>query len=221
MAEPKIESSFLVGLDLGQARDPTAIGVIERALMPSDRFELNDAGEPTRALQAVYRLRHLMRPQLGTSYVQIVETVAGMLSKPELVGAELVVDFTGVGAAVTDMLRKAGLNPVAVYIHGGDKVTARDGGGFNVPKRDLAGVMQMLLQTRRLHIRQSMPLAEVFMRELLNFRVKVNIATGHDSYEALREGDHDDLVLAVAMACWFGEQPEPPRGMGQTQLLPV
>jgi len=36
--------------------------------------------------------------------------------------------------------------------------------------------------------------------------VKINLATGHDSYEAWREGDHDDLVLAVAMACWTGER---------------
>jgi hypothetical protein len=36
--------------------------------------------------------------------------------------------------------------------------------------------------------------------------VKINIATGHDSYEAWREGDHDDLVLAVALACWTGER---------------
>jgi hypothetical protein len=35
---------------------------------------------------------------------------------------------------------------------------------------------------------------------------KVNIATGLDSYEAWREEDHDDLVLAVAMACWCGER---------------
>jgi hypothetical protein len=30
----------------------------------------------------------------------------------------------------------------------------------------------------------------------------VNISTAHDSYEAWREGDHDDLVLATALACW-------------------
>ena len=42
------------------------------------------------------------------------------------------------------------------------------------------------------------------MRELAQFKVKINISTGHDSYEAWREGDHDDLVLAVALACWYG-----------------
>lgn len=35
------------------------------------------------------------------------------------------------------------------------------------------------------------------------------IATGHDSYEAWRDGDHDDLVLSLAMACWFAENAEP------------
>jgi hypothetical protein len=37
----------------------------------------------------------------------------------------------------------------------------------------------------------------------------VNIATGNDSYEAWREGIHDDLVLSVALACWFAEQFKP------------
>jgi hypothetical protein len=41
-------------------------------------------------------------------------------------------------------------------------------------------------------------------RELLAFRIKVSL-NGHDSYEAWRERDHDDCVLAVALACWAGE----------------
>jgi hypothetical protein len=32
------------------------------------------------------------------------------------------------------------------------------------------------------------------------------ISTTHDFYEAWREGDHDDLVLSVALACWAGER---------------
>jgi len=27
-------------------------------------------------------------------------------------------------------------------------------------------------------------------------------ATGHEQYGSWRDGEHDDLVLAVAMACW-------------------
>ena len=42
--------------------------------------------------------------------------------------------------------------------------------------------------------------------ELQTFRVKVNALTAHESFEAWRERDHDDLVLAVACAIWWGEQ---------------
>ncbi len=38
--------------------------------------------------------------------------------------------------------------------------------------------------------------------ELLNFRRKQNVRTAHISYEHWRESDHDDLVLAAALACW-------------------
>ena len=66
----------------------------------------------------------------------------------------------------------------------------------------------MLLQSGRLKIARELEHAETLKAELLNFRVKINIATGHDSYEAWREGDHDDLVLAAAMATWKAQKPE-------------
>ena len=62
------------------------------------------------------------------------------------------------------------------------------------------------MQNSQLKIAEGLKLRETLERELQNFKVKINIATGHDSYEAWREGDHDDLVLAVAMACWCGER---------------
>ena len=32
--------------------------------------------------------------------------------------------------------------------------------------------------------------------------MKINVTSGHDSYEARREGDKDDLILSVAFATW-------------------
>jgi hypothetical protein len=40
--------------------------------------------------------------------------------------------------------------------------------------------------------------------ELLAFRAKVT-ASANETFEAWRERDHDDLVLAVATAAWVGE----------------
>jgi hypothetical protein len=52
---------------------------------------------------------------------------------------------------------------------------------------------------------------------------KVNIKTGHDSYESWRESVQDDLVLAVALGCWHAEnrpapiQPLDPMVLGWLQ----
>ena len=62
----------------------------------------------------------------------------------------------------------------------------------------------MLLQTKRLKIASALPLADVLVREMSNFRVKMT-TLGSEQFEAWRERDHDDLVLAVAMAAWMGE----------------
>ena len=43
------------------------------------------------------------------------------------------------------------------------------------------------------------------LKELLKFKVKIDPVTAHDSYGAGREGQHDDLVLATALAAWYGK----------------
>ena len=50
--------------------------------------------------------------------------------------------------------------------------------------------------------------AETLARELELFRVKVT-ASRSEVYESWRERDHDDLVLALALACWAGTRPAP------------
>lgn len=52
----------------------------------------------------------------------------------------------------------------------------------------------------------------VFATEALNFKAKISLS-GHECYAACaagdwRDGAHDDLVLAVALACWYAERRE-------------
>jgi hypothetical protein len=98
-------------------------------------------------------------------------------------------------------------------------------GGLHLPRKELVGVLQVLLQTRRLHIPRTLSEASLLVRELENFKAKVTLAGG-DTMEAWREGEHDDLVLAVALAAWVGEQAlppleEPPEDTVITRLVPV
>lgn len=152
-----------------------------------------------------YNIANLERIPLGTSYPDIVRRTGQYLERlnHEVTSPQLAIDATGVGRAVFDLFREAKYRPRAITITGGDKVS-QDRNSFRVPKRDLVGVLQRAFQTGRLKIYRELPMASVFIEELMNFRVKIS-GSGHDSYEAWREGVHDDLVLAAAIALWSAE----------------
>jgi hypothetical protein len=157
----------------------------------------------------ILALKHLQRWSLGTSYPTIVCEVGELLARPPLVdNAVLLVDATGVGRPVFDLLDQAKLNPYAITITGGSQVN-EDGTEIRVPKRDLAMAVQVLLQNRRLVFAGELPLLDVLKKELQAFEVKIDAKTAHDSYLSWREGAHDDLVLSVAMAVWYREWSNP------------
>lgn len=192
---------YFAGLDLGQASDWTALTIAERWQVRSEEHTVR-----------VYKVGHLERCR-HVPYPQIVGRVKALLAAPALKGhTTLVVDATGVGVPVCDMLRQAGIGApmVPVTITGGTETTRR-GVEYSTPKRDLVSALRVLLDARRLLIARELPEAETLTRELERFRVKVSLS-GHDSYEAWREGDHDDLVLSCALAVWYAEQQR--RGVG-------
>ena len=198
---------FYVGLDIGQSVDYTALAVVQAVR------ERNEQG----GIKSFLHLRHLERYPLRTLYPDIAEQVADLMRHPNLCpeeydpsrlryfrrAPELVVDNTGVGPAVTDLLKKKNLRFKAVTITGGDEVHAVGGGKYRVPKRDLVSALEVPFHTGRLKVAENLPLWPALKEELLNFRRKVNLRTAHDSYEHWRETDHDDLVLATALACWW------------------
>ena len=210
---------YIIGVDLAQAQDFTALCVLERS---STRTGEEDTGVtvfgPSGAARLTnptyrhrYAVRHLERLAIGTTYPAQVERVKELHDWLEGEGhkTELVVDQTGVGRPVVEMLREAKLSPVPVTITGGDAVT-RDGLEYRVPKRDLVSTVQVLLQSERLKIARELKEASTLTSELLAFKVSISLK-GHDSYGndvgPWRENPHDDLVLAVALAAWYGEQP--------------
>jgi hypothetical protein len=189
---------YLVGLDLGQTQDPTALVVTEVTEQDGERH---------------YDVRSVQRLPLRTRYPAVVAharaTVAALRTGDPAPTAYLIVDATGVGRPVVDQLGDVGASalPIPVTITGGDAVTLDERGGLRVPKRDLASSVQVVLQSKRLRIARSLPMAAELTKELTGFRVKIGLS-GHDSYEAgndWRSAPHDDLVLALAMTTWFGE----------------
>jgi hypothetical protein len=190
--------AFYVGLDLGRENDYTALAIIQK---PPKESSLH--------------LRHLERYPLGTSYPAAVDKVKALLSDARLSSADLVVDKTGVGVAVADIFSKASIEYIGVTITGGENINT-GGDGWRVPKRDLVAALEVPFHSGRLKVAEGLYLWPTLKKELLNFRRKINKKTAHDSYEHWRASDHDDLVLAAALACWWARrsQAKPAKALG-------
>lgn len=194
---------FCMGVDLGQQKDFTAIVVVERRSAPEGPDE--------------YHVRYCERLPLGTSYEAVTQHIGSLLKsfEDQKQKVVLVVDATGVGRPVIDSFREDGLAPVPVIVHGGSETTKVDG-AWHVPKRDLVAAPKVLLGKKQLKIGQGIPFADVLINETIDFQVKVNIATGHDTYEAWREGAHDDLIFALSLACWCCRRRKKPLNVSMT-----
>src|SRR5262245_46408789 len=101
---PQPDTSYFVGLDLGQRQDYTALSVIER----HGREVANPTAAQREKPSAMYLVRHLKRYELGTPYPAIVADVAATLQKEPLNQSRstLVLDATGVGTPVVDMFKR-------------------------------------------------------------------------------------------------------------------
>jgi hypothetical protein len=131
-------------------------------------------------------------------YPKIVERVREIVQCEELRGdCALAVNATGVGAPVVDMLRAArlGCDLAAVTITGGERASRA-----SVPKRDLMAGLQVLLENGQLKIGK-LKEGSRLMRELTDVTMSTSgagrVRMGADGY-----GEHDDLVIALALACW-------------------
>ncbi len=213
--------SHYVGVDLGKPSEFTALAVLEG---PKRGCGTQDVGPP------VYSLRHLHRWSPGTGYPEIVADVVALAGGCPLHGeATVLVDQTGVGRAIMDLFRRAPVpgRLVPVAITGG--TGASFDGVHYVSKVELIAVALVLLQTHRLKIARGMPDIDLLVKELDRYR-EDGIAQSGDPFAAWRDGSGDDLVLALALACWQAERQPPmrapewigpprPRGNFQARLM--
>lgn len=208
-------ANFTIACDLGQVRDYSALVVAERLQRmvgrPSlDNFD-DDAGYH---VEDVYHIVHIQRFELGTPYPAVVDSVSDLFNSGRLPRNEthLVFDRTGVGGAVADMFTEAfQRDRLGPHWPQGISLTAgfgRSGGGAGTysttaHKGDIVQRLYRLLEEGRLKLPLGLPGADQLVSELRAFRLKQNERTGNLSFEAEHESDHDDVVVALALAVWF------------------
>jgi len=205
-----------VGVDLGKTADPTAIVVCEYApvqVAPDGSWwESGGNPDPDKSWRegqpdTLYRVRAIQRQKLGTSYPVIARGVNALCQRIRTANPaaqlHVLVDQTGVGRPVVDMMREyldAGVHLTGVNFTGTawcdsaplHRLQCSMGKAYMVVR------LQTTLQKRLLHLPKGAMITDL-LAELTGFEVRTSI-TGHDTYGAFKTGEHDDLVCALGLA---------------------
>jgi hypothetical protein len=197
----------VVGVDIGQKHDPTAIAVVEHEWRTRDGREEDH-----------WLVRHLERLPLGTPYPQVsdrlTEVVGNVKERKRKIreplpwggyevrivtpSVTIYIDATGVGQPVVDEISSRGLSPIAVYFTHGDKRTEEGWSGVKLGKAWLVSRLQTLLQGGRIHLPNTQE-TQRLAQELLDYEIRVS-EDANDRYGAFKVGTHDDLVTALGLA---------------------
>jgi hypothetical protein len=202
-----------IGCDLGQRRDPTAICVTEAELRKTERKVVVQRFEDGSFLEtpevvSFHAVRFLERQALGTSYPDVAVRLAGIVGKLERDLPEarltLVMDQTGVGLPVVEMVRAA-LRDSRCLVTGAVLTSSERMDGsvgsreIRLGKLHLVATLQALLQQGRIGLPDTSE-ARQLAEELMDFELRVsdnaNLISG-----AFRTGAHDDLVVALGLSC--------------------
>ena len=210
-----------IGVDVGQIRDNTAIAVAEVSQVKTGKFrtgpqyrkpayvdaqmQFHPAVDAEEVMVSEYTIRHIKRLPLGTSYPDVAQHIAEMLTSPLFRdrSVRVLIDVTGVGRPVYDdlrteikrreVLRHIQLKPIT-FSHG-EKYNRTTG---VLAKAFLVSRLQSLLQSTRVHAPDTAEV-RVMLEELRVYEIKVS-DDGKDTYGATI-GKHDDLATALGLAC--------------------
>jgi hypothetical protein len=229
--EPKFlarKTRLIVGADLGQSVDPTAIAVLEfcKGVIDEGSDYERHTGQSDRLQKKAERWRivHMERLPLNTRYGDVVQHISRLMASPELSGdtekniskGELVIDAGGVGRGVAEMFIEAKLDPVCVTLTGGLVTTFQARKKYNVSKHEAVTALDARINHDKFPLRFSRHLveADAFKEEIRDFQRNLS-AVGRAQFGA-REGKHDDMVLAVVLANWWATQAEPKQASWST-----
>jgi hypothetical protein len=133
------------------------------------------------------------------------------------VNPTLVVDATGCGLPVVQLLDEADLKPIKVQITAGSEQTKINSRLYHVAKSVLISHLDAVLHMGELKFATALLEASAMAEELAGFDRHVGTA-GRATYAA-RTGQHDDLVLSVALGVWWASQKKPHLRVGAIRGL--
>lgn len=196
-------STWSMGVDLGKVNDPTAIAVIEKRIEGTGTWDIDPMKRRFEVARERMILRYLRRIPLGTNYAGITSLVGERFHRLPQGHRHLIIDATGNKAGV-DFFEDAGLHPIAVTAHGGDREVRHGHKEFSVPKPMLVSTLHVALRSRALEVAADLHDGAQIEEELAAFQRKVS-ASGHETWNAA-DGQHDDTISAVCLGLWWARK---------------
>lgn len=188
------KTRIYLGLDIGKRQDHTAIVVLELrwAYGSKDNITQKIPEHPTLVL------RYATRLALDTETTQIPQLVRETLQRfaprygePSRID-KLLIDATGIGHTVVELIRqnqtKAQIQPV-MLTNGHVERHLKDG-YLSLPRPDMLNSLKMVFELGNIKMEPSAPGFVDMERELIQFQPSGD------------QQEHDDLVMALAMAVW-------------------
>lgn len=191
---------YLVGVDIGQKRDPTTIVVVDHR----NRKVKGSSGSNDRT-DAHFMVRMIESLPLGTPYPDVAYRIGeiwkGLKERRSPHIPRIYIDATGVGLPVVDLVRGYVSSYDVwgvVFTHGDQRTEQAEERKVVLGKAYLVARLQVLLQAGRLHLPDS-PEAHRLAQELLDYEIRID-QDANDRYGAFKVGQHDDLVTALGLA---------------------
>lgn len=186
------DAKYYVGVDLGYSHDFSTCSAIERTL---------EWHEVAQKMVNRYRVFHLRRFPLQTEYPVIVKELASLMRNEKLIAAPMIVDASGPGLPVLQMMRVEKMSPIGIVISSGATASQDSEGNLIVPRTLLLTGLMIAFQTGILKVTRQLDLATALKDEMAGLRIKIRSRTGRTGIET--DEEHDDLAMCVALPLWW------------------
>ena len=188
------KTRIYLGLDVGKRQDHTAIAALELRWRYGAKDNVTQAVAQYPTLLLSYSIRYPIDtettriPQFVRDTLQLYRPAYGEPNRVD----KLLVDATGVGHTIVELIRKdqpkAQVQPVTLT-NGHVERQLKDN-YLSLPRPDLINRLKMIFELGNIQLLDSAPGFVDMERELVQFQ------------PSGEQQEHDDLVMALAMAVW-------------------
>jgi len=201
---------YWIGCDLGQSHDFSSTVVIEDEQLPTMQDGVCVLGPRTLTVVFADKFR-------GASYVAVADYLVRLRNAVPFAGkSKLVIDGTGLGRVMSDLLNDQGIDHLAVQFTSGQE-WRRSGRYINASKTLMVENTAVLFSTGELTFAHDLPMRNELEAELASFTVQTTAAGNSVIGQSRTASGHGDAAISLIIGC-FAAQYLKPQTVGQAKL---